>query len=61
MINISAYKFTPLNDLAALRQRLLEVSAAAELKGTILLSPEGINFCVAGTRDPTAPYTNSAT
>ena len=50
MINISAYKFTPLNDLAALRQRLLEVSAAAELKGTILLSPEGINFCVAGTR-----------
>ena len=53
MINISAYKFTPLDDLTALRQRLLEVCAAAELKGTILLSPEGINFCVAGTRSNT--------
>lgn len=53
MINISAYKFTPLDDLAALRQRLLKVTAATELKGTILLSPEGINFCVAGTRSNT--------
>ena len=58
MINISAYKFTPLTDLTALRQRLLEVSAVTALKGTILLSPEGINFCVAGTRSNTERFLN---
>ncbi len=49
-INLSAYKFTPLSDLPALREKLLGVSRAAGLRGTILLSPEGINFFVAGLR-----------
>ena len=49
-INISTYKFTPLDGLPALRERFLAVSRAAGLKGTILLSPEGINLFVAGTR-----------
>jgi UPF0176 protein len=50
-INISTYKFTPLDELPALRERLLRVSRASALRGTILLSPEGINLFVAGTRE----------
>jgi len=50
-INLSAYRFTPLDDLAALRSQLLAVAKAAALRGTILLSTEGVNLCVAGTRD----------
>lgn len=49
-INLSCYKFTPLADLPVLRERLLELTQAQGLKGTILLSPEGINLFVAGTR-----------
>ncbi len=46
--NVSAYKFAPLDDLPALRERLLVLCLAANLKGTILLSPEGINLFVSG-------------
>jgi UPF0176 protein len=49
-INISVYKFAPLADLPALRLRLLQLTKAQGLRGTILLSPEGINLFVAGTR-----------
>lgn len=49
-INFSAYKFTPLEDLPALKERLLVVTKSRGLRGTILLSPEGINFFVAGPR-----------
>ena len=49
-INLSTYKFTPLGDLPALRERLTRVCEAGGMKGTILLSPEGINVFVAGTR-----------
>ena len=49
--NISVYKFTPLHDLEALRARLRDLGTAAGLKGTILLSPEGINLFVAGHPD----------
>src|SRR5688500_20129394 len=48
VINISAYKFTPLDDLLGLKQRLLNVATTLSLKGTVLLSPEGINVFVAG-------------
>ncbi len=47
-LNISTYKFTPLDDLPALRERLQGVCAAGGLRGTILLSAEGINLFVAG-------------
>jgi UPF0176 protein len=50
VINISVYKFTPLVDLVPLRDRLRVLAAEAGLRGTILLSPEGINLFVAGTR-----------
>jgi UPF0176 protein len=46
--NISAYQFVPLADLPALRKRLLDKCNAWGLKGTILISPEGINVFVAG-------------
>ncbi len=49
-LNLSAYRFTPFEpeELPALRARLLEVTKAHGLRGTILLSTEGINLFVAG-------------
>jgi UPF0176 protein len=49
-LNISTYKFTPFegDELPAIRDRLQKVSTAQGLKGTILLSTEGINLFVAG-------------
>ncbi len=48
--NIAAYKFATLPDLRSLRAQLLAQCRAWELKGTILLSVEGINLFVAGER-----------
>ncbi|MDB5338026.1 MAG: protein yceA [Planctomycetaceae bacterium] len=50
IVNIAAYRFVELNNLAELRTELLELCLLAELRGTILLSPEGINVFVAGVR-----------
>jgi len=50
LVHLAAYKFAPLDHLPEWRQRLRELALARELKGTILLSPEGINFFVAGRR-----------
>ena len=49
--NIAAYKFVALPDLRALRARLLALCKGWELKGTILLSAEGINLFVAGEQE----------
>jgi RluA family pseudouridine synthase len=49
--NISAYQFAPLADLPGLRKRLLDKCNVWGLKGTILISPEGINVFVAGGGD----------
>ncbi|MFO1446694.1 MAG: rhodanese-like domain-containing protein [Opitutaceae bacterium] len=49
-INLSSYRFVTLDGLPALRSELEVVCRDAGLKGTILLSPEGINLFVAGTR-----------
>ena len=46
--NIAGYHFVALSDLKSLRERLLAVCGAGLLKGTILLSEEGINLFVAG-------------
>ena len=53
-INLSAYQFTPLDNLPAVRARLLAVAQAGELRGTILLSAEGINLFLAGAREAVA-------
>ena len=50
-LNIAAYKFVRLDDLKPLRGRLLASCREWNLKGTILLSLEGINLFVAGGRD----------
>jgi len=48
VINISAYRFAPMDDLKSLRERLATTCREWGLKGTILLSTEGINLFVAG-------------
>jgi UPF0176 protein len=49
ILNSAAYKFIDLKDLPDLRDQLKALCAKLQLKGTILLSPEGINFMLAGT------------
>jgi UPF0176 protein len=48
--NISCYRFAELKDLKPLRERLVGFCRERGLKGTILLSTEGINLFVAGQR-----------
>ena len=48
IVNISAYQFASLGDLKPLREHLIAVCRNWGLKGTILLSTEGINLFVAG-------------
>ena len=50
IVNISAYKFVTLDDIADLRPRFQQRCLDLELKGTILLAPEGINMFLAGSR-----------
>ncbi len=52
MLNVAAYLFTRIDDREDLRTALLERISAAELRGTILLAPEGINLFLAGTPTP---------
>jgi len=51
VLNLSCYKFTPLERLAEMRQELQHACRQLQIRGTILLSPEGINFFVAGPPD----------
>ena len=46
--NISAYLFARMERLKSLREDLLTFCKERDLKGTILLAPEGINLFVAG-------------
>ena len=48
ILNIAAYKFVALDERPALRRALRELCGKLELKGTILLAPEGINLFLAG-------------
>lgn len=50
IVNAAAYQFADLRDLPAIRDDLRAVAAAGNLRGTVLLSPEGINLFVAGER-----------
>jgi UPF0176 protein len=45
------YRFTPLPDAAALRERLRAAFTETELCGTLILAPEGINGTLAGSSD----------
>ena len=51
-INIAAYKFITFDDTVAQRPKFRALCEELNLKGTILLSPEGINLFLAGLREP---------
>ena len=51
VVNISCYKFITLSDREALKQALAQRCHALDLKGTVLLAPEGINVFLAGSRE----------
>src|SRR5690606_37050052 len=51
IVNIASYRFVGLDDLPQLRERILAQALADELRGTVLLAPEGINLFLAGTAD----------
>ena len=60
-VNIAAYKFVRLDELARRRNELRDFTRAAGLKGTILLSNEGINLFIAGTREGIDSFTKMLT
>ena len=47
-VNIAAYKFVSFDDTEAARPKFQEICAELNLKGTILLTPEGINMFLSG-------------
>lgn len=51
IVNLSCYHFMRLKELPELQERLRSLSHKLDLKGTILLAPEGINFFVAAKRE----------
>ena len=60
IINIAGYRFVALNEaqLLTLRIEMKTKALACELKGTILLSSEGINSFLAGTRKNIDTFVN---
>jgi UPF0176 protein len=56
ILNISTYKFIPLTDTTALRDALETRALSLNLKGTILLAPEGINLFLAGTEPEVSAF-----
>lgn len=48
IVNIAGYKFVQLDDLNDRRRQMKDLCARLDLKGTILLSREGINLFLAG-------------
>lgn len=51
ILNIAAYLFVSLDGLTELRTKMLDECNSRELKGTILLTGEGINMFLAGKPD----------
>jgi UPF0176 protein len=56
ILNLAGYKFIPLHDLATLQDHLLHQCRTLGVKGTILLSTEGININLAGTISDMAAF-----
>ncbi len=51
IVNTAAYHFVALDELQCLREDLFERAQQQGLKGTILVSPEGLNLFLAGTAE----------
>ena len=56
VVNIAGYKFVELHDRDELREPLLKHCEELGIKGTILLSPNGINFSLAGSQESIDGY-----
>lgn len=54
--NLAAYKFIHLSNLDELKANLKNACLSMGMKGTILLSEEGINFCLAGTDESVSQF-----
>ena len=52
VLNIAAYLFVAIDDADALAVRLRERAEAAALRGTMLVTPEGLNLFLAGAEAP---------
>ena len=55
-LNIAGYRFVDLNDRDELRDPFMDMCTVLELKGTILLSPNGINFVLAGSEESVTEF-----
>ncbi|MFT4179975.1 MAG: sulfurtransferase [Thermomonas sp.] len=51
ILNIAAYLFVAIDDVDALTTRLRERACVCDLRGTVLVAPEGINLFLAGDAD----------
>src|SRR3989338_6048562 len=58
VLNIAFYRFFELSDLDTCRPILKEICVALELKGCILLSPEGVNGFLAGSQHQIRKFQN---
>ena len=56
ILNIAGYRFIDLPDRDELRESFLELCTNLELRGTVLLSPNGINFFLAGSEDRVSDF-----
>ena len=56
VVNIAGYRFIDLQDRDQLREPFLKRCEELHLKGTILLSPNGINFSLSGSQESVDEY-----
>ncbi len=56
IVNIAGYRFVDLDDRDELREPFLKRCEELHLKGTILLSPNGINFSLSGSQESVDGY-----
>ena len=56
VLNIAGYKFEPLDDLDVLIPKFQNKCDALDLRGSVYLSPNGINFSLAGSEEAIAQY-----
>ena len=50
-LNLAAYQFADLDDLPGLRAHMLAEGRRLDMRGTILLTPEGVNIMLSGPTD----------
>ena len=56
VLNIAGYKFEPLDDLDVLIPKFQNECDALDLRGSVYLSPNGINFSLAGSEEAVEQY-----